>query len=143
MSFTLIIFGGCQGSRTDLNLNCPAVLMIIGPRMGMAAVLMICCIMALMLYPGWCKAPLPERSSAAASPKSPLQRRLQDHEYQIYSLYSSPNSGSASSSSQSTLDSNEPLAKSSSLAKEREQLYEAYNLLHTLAQVTILFIESV
>jgi hypothetical protein len=51
---------------------------------------------------------------------SSLQRRLKDHEYSIYSIYKD--------------DDDSDQAKS--LAREREQLYEAYNLLHSLAQVS-------
>lgn len=47
-----------------------------------------------------------------------FQRKLRDNEYSIFSLAKSDTSNAPS------------------IDQEREQLYEAYNLLHTLAQVS-------
>lgn len=54
------------------------------------------------------------------SRETSFQRKLRDNEYSIFSLYSSPK---------------DDAGISNSLELERDQLYEAYNLLHTLAQV--------
>jgi GTPase len=52
------------------------------------------------------------------SRETPFQRKLRENEYSIYSLYSDEKNG-----------------KSGVVDSEKEQLYEAYNLLHSLAQV--------
>lgn len=57
-------------------------------------------------------------------PNSLKNSKFPNNEYSIYSLY--------------TQNSKTDSEKDKFLAKEREQLYEAYNLLHTLAQVNSL-----
>ncbi len=63
-------------------------------------------------------------NSTVHKPESIVQRRLRDHEYSIFSLQSNSNFNGGDDD------------KANNLAREREQLYEAYNLLHTLAQVS-------
>lgn len=64
-------------------------------------------------WPSYCKIQPTFRST-------PLSKRLREHEYSIYSLYK---------------EGKAPKNTNKNLEQEREQLYEAYNLLHTLAQV--------
>ncbi|RYH02905.1 hypothetical protein EON65_47590 [archaeon] len=61
-------------------------------------------------------------SNLGHSRRPSLQNRLKDHEYSIYNMFSSTDE-----------DNNGDRPKA--LTKEKEELYEAYNLLHTLAQV--------